>query len=213
MTLAERLAKGDSKGNRIRIPEIAIAQSRATGLPLPVACVMLILETGGGRNVFGHDNVDTGGTYVKGEEVSEAKYKAYRAWRGNGRLGRQQGVGPCQLTYHAFQDEADTLGGCWVPDINCNVGFRSLQANLKKGASVRDTLSIYNTGKPADQSAKGAAYAAKGLAIYGEWVAICAEQDEPAPPAPPKPPLPDPPRVVPEWLRLFVAWLKGLRNA
>lgn len=203
MTLAERLAKGDSKGNRIRIPDIAIAQAKAAGLPLPVACVMLVLETGGGRNVFGHDNVDTGGTYVKGEEVTEAKYKAYRAWRGNGRLGRQQGVGPAQLTYHAFQDEADTLGGCWIPDINCNVGFRSLAANLKRNGSVRDTLSIYNAGKPAADSAKGAAYAAKGLAIYGEWVAICQGE-----PAPPKPPLPDPPRIAPEWLRLFVAWLR-----
>lgn len=83
---------------------------------------MLTLESSGGRNVWGHDAVDTGGIYVKGAEVDRDTYLRYREARRAGRI-RTQGVGPAQLTYWTFQDQADTQGGCWDPRVNCRIGF------------------------------------------------------------------------------------------
>lgn len=97
----------------------------AVGLPLAAAAALLEQESGGGRNVFGSDGVPTGGAYVKGAEVTEQSYRAYRRALAAGTAG-QQGVGPCQLTAVGFQDQADQLGGCWVPRANCTVGFRLL---------------------------------------------------------------------------------------
>lgn len=59
--------------------------------------------------------------------------------------GGQQGVGPMQLTHWSLQDEADREGGCWVPAPNVRVGCRHLVRLARQGASLRDTLSRYNT--------------------------------------------------------------------
>lgn len=79
------------------------------GLELAAAAVLLEKESAGGLNIWGHDPVSTGGHYRKGGPVTRENYTAWRPHRG--RLGAQ-GVGPCQLTWSGYQDQADDLGGC-----------------------------------------------------------------------------------------------------
>jgi hypothetical protein len=95
-----------------------------TGLPVSYALALLEKETGF-RNVFGHDPTRAIPDAWKGTRVTTAKYRYYKARR---RLGYgMQGVGPCQLTWYAFQDEADRIGGCHRPYPNLCVGFRRLR--------------------------------------------------------------------------------------
>src|SRR5690606_10722699 len=95
------------------------------GLDLACAVVLLQKESGG-RNVWGHDPVDTGGVYVKGSEVTREAYLEYKR-----RNLPAQGVGPCQLTYKPFQQQADDIGGCWDWRRNVTIGFRILAGYIK----------------------------------------------------------------------------------
>jgi len=161
-TLLEALRAGDGT-RRILIPEIAIEEARRVGCPLDVACAMLTMESGGGRNVFGHDRQkcpDGQLPYRKGGEVTERTYRAYLSKRSQCGM---QGVGPTQLTYYTFQDQADGLGGCWQPEINCRVGFGILAGYLRTG-SVRDAMSRYNTGRPGESP-----YATRALPHVTAW--------------------------------------------
>jgi hypothetical protein len=97
------------------------------GIPFYVACSFLVQETGGGRNVFGHDPTIFSGA----GEVTEEKYLAYRAERDA--TGKYQGVGPMQLTYGPFQDMADQAGGCWKPYVNMLIGFQILAGYRREG--------------------------------------------------------------------------------
>lgn len=90
------------------------------GVPLNVACAVLMQESGGGANEFGHDPT----IFVGAGVVTKAKYLAYRAARN--RLDECQGVGPMQLTSRGLQDEADVYGGCWNPRANIAVGMHFL---------------------------------------------------------------------------------------
>lgn len=147
------------------------------GLELAAAAAMLEKESSGGRNVWGHDGVPTGGAYVKGSEVTRAAYMAYKQAIEQGRAGRQ-GVGPCQLTYGPFQDQADNMGGCWEPSFNMRVGFRVLQG-LISSYGVRDGFRRYNGSGPAAE-----AYAADMMARLGAWRARLSGAAAPSAPAP-----------------------------
>ncbi len=67
------------------------------------------------------------------------------------------------MTYYSFQDQADAIGGCDDPRINCRVGFEILAGYLR-GGSVRDALSRYNTGKLGDTP-----YSRKALPMVELW--------------------------------------------
>jgi hypothetical protein len=105
-------------------------------------------ESNGGHNVWGHDDtIFIGGYDAKnhkhwGSEVTKAAYIEYKRQRGHSLM---QGVGPMQLTWWGYQDEADRLGGCWIPRYNIKVGFRVL-ANLIKLHGERKGLAVYNGG-------------------------------------------------------------------
>lgn len=103
-------------------PYAVMRAADATHLPFNVACALLEKESAGGANVFGHDPT----IYVGAGRVTKKKYLAYR--RERDRTGKMQGVGPCQLTWKGYQDEADKLGGCWKPYNNMLVGFRLLKS-------------------------------------------------------------------------------------
>lgn len=149
---------------RIHIAAIAVEQAFATTCPLAAAATMLQLESSGGRNVWGHDDSPCDDLpYVKGDPVTDQAYRAYLARRDE--CGAQ-GVGPCQLTWPPYQDEADRLGGCWRPEINCRVGFGLLASHIRKHGP-RDAFSIYNTGRPGVT-----AYAAKAMTIMPRWQAV-----------------------------------------
>ena len=74
-------------------------------------------------------------------------YTAYRAARAKGTAGAQ-GVGPTQLTYQAFQVQADRAGGCWDWRANCLTGFGVLAALIRVHGE-RDGFRRYNGAGPA----------------------------------------------------------------
>lgn len=156
--------------NGIVIPgATVIAEAHAAALPLDLACALLVQESGGGRNEWGHDpTIFVGGFDARrgvhyGPTVTEEAYAAYLKQRGAHGQGGMQGVGPCQLTYFAFQDEADREGGCWIPRFNIRVGFRHLAANIRR-YGLRTGIAAYNGSGPAADH-----YANSVLHLQADW--------------------------------------------
>jgi hypothetical protein len=155
MTAAEVLANHGTQ-RAAEVVELAVA----AGLELAAAATLLEKESGGGHNVWGHDNVPTGGHYVKGAQVTKEAYRNYKADRD--RLGAQ-GVGPTQLTFRGFQDRADERGGCFDWRVNCSVGFEILAEHIR-GKGVRDGFRAYNGSGPAADR-----YAADAISKLAVW--------------------------------------------
>lgn len=162
--------------NRITIAGIERADdivdiAREAGLSLPVA-VTLVQKESNGRNVWGSDRVDTGGTYVKGSVVTREAYERYRAKRRSGDIG-MQGVGPCQLTWFEFQDRADELGGCWDYLTNLRVGFGIL-ADLQRQYGTREGFRRYNGSGPAAER-----YANDAMSKLASWTKLIGSTPSP----------------------------------
>lgn len=134
--------------NGVQRASDVIELAAKAGLELAAAATLLQKETGGGRNIYGHDPVETGGFYVKGGPVTKANFTKYRAHRAQ--LGAQ-GVGPVQLTLPAFQDRADARGGCHDWRVNALVGFEILSANIT-AFGVRNGFRAYNGSGPAAEA-------------------------------------------------------------
>jgi hypothetical protein len=139
MTAAEVLAKHRTQ----RAAEV-VELAAAAGLELAAAATLLEKESDGGNNVFGHDDVETGGNYEKGGQVTEEAYHKYKAHR---KEFGAQGVGPTQLTLPAFQDRADARGGTFDFRVNCQVGFEILAEHIKANG-VHDGFRAYNGSGP-----------------------------------------------------------------
>jgi len=122
-------------------PKVCVAEAERAKLPLHFAAALLEKESGGGHNVFGHDR-DRSGKYIFPArdgtvKVTKELYQEYKRRRIASGNKVMQGVGPCQLTWFSFQDEADKEGGCWKPQINMRVGFRRLASLMREhGDSV-----------------------------------------------------------------------------
>jgi len=143
---------------------MADAARRATrdaGIPYYVGCAFLLQESGGGRNVFGHDPT----VFAGAGEVTRSKYLAYKKVRQ--RTGLMQGVGPMQLTWYSYQDRADRLGGAWKPYANMLVGFRHLAALHRSTGSWTTAAHEYNGGGPMAE-----AYAAQMAGRLGHMRSI-----------------------------------------
>jgi hypothetical protein len=148
-----------------------ISIASAAGLELAAAATLLVKESGGGRNVWGHDAVTVApNTYVKGGPVTQSNYAAYIAAVKAGRAGRQ-GCGPTQLTYGPFQQRADDAGGCWRWEINCRVGFGILADHIRR-LGVQDGFRAYNgSGRAAE------AYGRDAKTRYDAWRVRLEEDD------------------------------------
>ena len=143
------------------------------GLELAAAATLLEKESSGGRNIFGRDPVETGGFYTKGGPVTKESYLRYREHRSE--LGAQ-GVGPTQLTFPAFQDRADRLGGCWDWRVNTRVGF-DIVSGLIKAKGVRNGFRAYNGSGPSAEAY--ADDAMKKLQVWRNRLATPTVVDEP----------------------------------
>lgn len=158
----------------IRNPYYAARAAHEAGIPLSLACALLTQETGGGANEWGHDPTIFVGGYDAlhgvhyGEIVTHDAYLAYKAQRGPTGAGGMQGVGPCQLTYYSYQDEADACGGCWNPLANMLVGFKLLASNIKRDG-LRAGIAAYNGSGPAAQR-----YADSVLALQARFKEVVA---------------------------------------
>jgi hypothetical protein len=124
----------------IQRPKDVVELAARAGLELAAAATLLEKESSGGHNVYGHDDVRTGGFYEKGGPVTRANYAKYKAHRHE--FGAQ-GVGPTQLTFPPFQDRADARGGADDWRINALVGFEIL-AGLVSANGSRGGFRRYN---------------------------------------------------------------------
>lgn len=127
--------------NGIRNPYRVLQVSKETGLPFAVLCAVLEKESYGGKNIFGHDGGSAGWASGWGH-VTKDKYLKYKEGRQAGK--GMQGVGPMQLTWWEFQDEADERGGCWKPYINMLVGAELLVSYWDKYGDWRRVGARYN---------------------------------------------------------------------
>lgn len=163
----------------------------AAGLPIAAAAALLEQESGGGRNVWGGDKVKNPGVYRSGAEVTEADYRAFRRALAAGTAG-QQGVGPVQLTGRDFQDQADALGGCWLPRASTTVGFRLLAGYMRRWDLAR-AFRAYNGGAgtvldPVKYPSPPAhIYEAKAMQKYARWLVRLGASSAVAPAATPSP--------------------------
>jgi uncharacterized protein YcbK (DUF882 family)/peptidoglycan hydrolase-like protein with peptidoglycan-binding domain len=179
-TLSERMRDGGIVAD----PAAVISEARRAGIPLALACALLEKETAGGHNVFGHDR-DRNGHYIFPARdgtvaVTEELYRKYKARRKA--TGLPQGVGPCQLTFAGFQDQADALGGCWKPAVNMRVGFKVLADNIRVNGQARGIARYNGSGDAAeaysrDVQAKARRWEALLAGASGPGVAIKAAPD------------------------------------
>lgn len=128
----------------------ALTEARAhnPNVRASIALALLEQESRDGSNVWGHDGPPNGATsHLGGKVVTEGDYRAYKHRRDmNGRgSGGMQGVGPLQVTWWEFQDQADRLGGCWIPEHSIKVCI-NLVAALIKDNGERKGLAVYNGG-------------------------------------------------------------------
>lgn len=164
------------------IQDAAVVVSAATdaGLPLAMAAALLDQESGGGANVWGHDNVTVApGTYVKGGPVTELNYRAYRTAVAAGKAG-PQGCGPVQLTSLSYQDQADRLGGCWRPEISTRVGF-GLLAGYAAQWGAADAFRAYNGGagnRVHGSNVNADRYSDEAMARYATWTTRLGTEDD-----------------------------------
>ncbi len=137
-------------------PAWTVTLARRHGIKISVAAAVLLQESAGGRNVFGHDPYLRPTRYLnwlKGRRVTATRYRIYRALRRRGH--GMQGVGPLQLTWYEFQDRADRAGGAWRPFVNMNVGFEHLGSLIKSHDTLHEAVAAYNgTGRAANDYAR-----------------------------------------------------------
>jgi hypothetical protein len=152
-TVIERLRAGG-----IVSPKMCAAEAARTGLALEYAAALLEKESGGGHNVFGHDR-DRAGNYIYPArdgtvKVTKELYLDYKRRRQASGNKAMQGVGPCQLTWFSFQDDADKEGGCWKPQINMRVGFRRLAGLIKTHGEAVGARMYNGSGPDAERYSK-----------------------------------------------------------
>jgi soluble lytic murein transglycosylase-like protein len=127
-----------------------ITEARKNNVPVSLAFA-LVQQESGFRNVFGHDPTHSIPDRWKGTVVTAQKYKHYKEHRSSGGM---QGVGPCQLTWYEYQDEADRLGGCWKPRYNIAVAMDHL-GNMLQSYQQHEAIKRYNgAGDAAERYAK-----------------------------------------------------------
>jgi hypothetical protein len=147
IALARKLRDRHVK-NALRI--VLECSHRHDGL-LPVSLGLALQEQeSGGRNIFG---ADTSAPFAH-LPVTQARVMALVKHVRNG--GKSNGVGPLQLTFIGFIDEANRDGGAWTPAVNIATGLGIVAGHIKQHG-VRGGLATYNAGHPA--SPEGQAYA------------------------------------------------------
>ena len=123
-------------------PYLTVAAAKKADVSYATAAAHLAMETGNGKNIFGCDHGP--GVAFCHEPVTKAKVQALL------RSSRANGVGPLQLTFKPFVQEADDLGGAHRPYFNMLVGFRILKRNWEaNGHNLRTAYRLYNGSGPA----------------------------------------------------------------
>ena len=134
----------------IKMPIRMLVAAHKAAIPPSLAASVLMQETSGGANIFGHDKNTI---FAGAGEVTKSKYLAYKKQRGPKGEGGMQGVGPLQLTFFTLQDEADERGGCWKPYVNMLVGYEHLADNIRRAGMHLGVKAYNGTGSDAEKYA------------------------------------------------------------
>ncbi len=145
--LARKLRDSGVK-NALRI--VIECRHRHDGL-IPVSLgVALQEQESNGRNIFG---ADLGAPFAHQPVTKERVMKLVEHVRAG---GVSNGVGPLQLTFLPFIEEANRDGGAWKPSVNIATGLGIIADHVKRHG-VRGGLATYNGGHP--RSPDGLEYA------------------------------------------------------
>lgn len=163
LALASRLRRAG-----IKVPIRMLMACRSTGLPKALAAAILMQETGGGVNEWGHDRGASGEIIYPGVEgrllVTRANVAAYLKRRGASGEGGMQGCGVCQLTYYTLQDEAQRRGGLHRPLVQMLVGFGDLAAMIRRDGLYAGVAAYNGSGPAAEQYARDVVLEANRIA-------------------------------------------------
>lgn len=125
-------------------PTNALNAAVYTGVNFSVVCTSLLMESWGGKNVWGGD---PGGDALPSQwfehPVTPSEWNVY--WANVKRGLTTNGCGGMQLTSEGLQQSANNLGGCWLPGPNFKVGaifMRQLLAEV--GDNVERAYQDYN---------------------------------------------------------------------
>ena len=133
------------RNNGIQNADIIVRAANKVQLTIYSAATLIQKESMG-RNVWGHDPVNTGGAYIKGGIVTPQNYWAYR----RSPVAGWQGVGLTQLTYRGYIYQAEKLNpqlGAADPYTNCIVGFQAfLDLWRQANQNVQLAFQRYNGG-------------------------------------------------------------------
>lgn len=157
------VARARRHGCRAGLARIIIAACREFGLPISLGFALFECESAF-RKVWGHDPAPNGGTdALMGRPVTKRNYLAYKRRRGPSGAGGRQGAGEGQLTWHATQDLADRMGGCWTARGNVRCAVMTLAARIRENGYVVG-IQRYNGSGPA-----AVAYSRKVRGAADRW--------------------------------------------
>jgi hypothetical protein len=109
---------------------------------VPVSLGLALQEQeSGGRNIFG---ADESAPFAHLPVTQQRVMELVRQVRAG---GKSNGVGPLQLTFIGFIDEANRDGGAWKPAVNIATGLGIIAGHIKSHG-VRGGLAAYNAGNP-----------------------------------------------------------------
>jgi hypothetical protein len=147
---AELARKLRARGVKNALRIVIECRHRHDGV-IPVSLGLALQEQeSNGQNIFG---ADTNAPFTHQPVTKARVLKLVEHVRAG---GLSNGVGPMQLTFIAFIDEANRDGGAWDPAVNIATGLGIIADHVKQHG-VRKGLAAYNGGTP--NSEKGLGYA------------------------------------------------------
>jgi hypothetical protein len=129
-------------------------------IPVSLGLALQQQESGGGQNIFG---ADTGAPFTHLPVTKRRVLDLVEHVRAG---GTSNGVGPLQLTFLPFIEEANRDGGAWVPGVNIATGLGIIADHVKQHG-VRGGLATYNGGTPT--STKGLKYAKSVMGLQDHF--------------------------------------------
>jgi hypothetical protein len=125
--------------------QACVEASERPNRPILSRCLAMLENESGGRNIFGGEGSACPVEWYE-QEVTHDRYTVYRERRDRGET--PNGVGPTQITDPGLQEEAENLGGCWVPRYNMDIGFGFLHELIEEHGP-QEGFRSYNGSGPA----------------------------------------------------------------
>ena len=135
-----------------------LREARRAGIE-PALALALVQRESDFRNAFGSDRVEP--PQLRTVRVTRRRYRRYRELRAAGH--GNQGVGLTQLTWPAFQDDADAAGGLHKPRVQLRTGYAVMAGHIERHGE-RAGVAAYNGSGP-----RAERYADEVLDLKRRW--------------------------------------------